>query len=152
MLQENTGYQQPPQRNKGRVSALLPAKQIKWPNAILPSTDPPSFIPQAVLIVDRPVLLSCGPRQSCLRSSLRLCPHPWDLRSLQAEKRLWLSFVGTDNCLSEMQRNLTSQATLQASWARLVTPTGPAARGLLFDIKFNHRFMEEALIKAMFPF
>ena len=52
MLQENTEYQQPPQRNKGRVSALLPAKQIKWPNAILPSTDPPSFIPQAVLIVD----------------------------------------------------------------------------------------------------
>lgn len=50
-----------------------------------------------------------------------------------------------------MQRNLTLQATLKASWAHLITPTGPADRGLLFDIKFNHRFMEEALIKTMFP-
>lgn len=48
MLQENTGHQPPPQRNTGRVSALEPAKQIQWSNAILPS--PLSFIPQAVLI------------------------------------------------------------------------------------------------------
>ena len=34
------------------MSALLPAKQIKWHNAILPSTNPPSFIPRAVLILD----------------------------------------------------------------------------------------------------
>lgn len=52
MLQENTGHQPPPQRNKGRVSALLPAKQIKWRNAILPNTNLPSFIPQTVLILD----------------------------------------------------------------------------------------------------
>ena len=51
-----------------------------------------------------------------------------------------------------MEGNLTLQATLKASWAPLISPTGPADRGLLFDIKFNHRFTEEAIIKTMFPF
>jgi hypothetical protein len=51
MLQENTGRQPPPQRNTGRVSALLLVKQIKRSNAILPSTNLLSFIPQAVLIL-----------------------------------------------------------------------------------------------------
>lgn len=51
-----------------------------------------------------------------------------------------------------MQGTLTLQATLKASWAPLIYPTGPADRSLLFDIKFNHCFAEEAVIKTILPF